>query len=104
MEIRGIGLIDVRAMYGASAIRTRKVIDIVVELEDWDPNKEYDRLGDERETQEILQMPLTKYTIPVKPGRNLAAILEVAARSYRLSTMGINALDELRNRLKSRSL
>lgn len=104
MEIRGIGLIDVRAMYGASAIRTRKVIDIVVELEDWDPNKEYDRLGDERETQEILQMPLTKYTIPVKPGRNLAAILEVAARSFRLSTMGINALDELRNRLKSRSL
>ncbi len=104
MEIRGIGLIDVRAMYGASAIRTRKVIDIVVQLEDWDPDKEYDRLGDERETVEILQMPLKKYTVPVKPGRNLAAILEVAARSFRLETMGINALDELRNRMKNRSL
>lgn len=104
MEIRGIGLIDVRAMYGASAIRTRKVIDIVVQLEDWNPDKEYDRLGDEKEAQEILQMNLTKYTVPVKPGRNLASILEVAARSFRLNTMGINALDELRNRLKSRSL
>lgn len=104
MEIRGIGIIDVRAMYGASAIRTRKVIDIVVQLEDWDPDKEYDRLGDEKQSQEILQMKLTKYIVPVKPGRNLASILEVAARSFRLNTMGINALDELRNRLKSRSL
>jgi HPr kinase/phosphorylase len=101
MEVRGIGIIDVRAMYGASAIRQNKVVDLVVKLENWDEKKQYDRLGDEERTYTMLETDLPLYVIPVKPGRNLAVILEVVARNHRLKTMGYNALDELNNRVAS---
>ncbi len=102
MEIRGIGIIDVRAMYGAGAIRQSKVVDLVVKLEKWDENKQYDRLGDEQNYYTLLETDLPMYCVPVKPGRNLSVILEVVARNHRLKSMGISALDELNNRLTAK--
>ncbi|MDR3318127.1 MAG: HPr(Ser) kinase/phosphatase [Clostridiales bacterium] len=99
MEVRGIGIIDVHKMYGVGAVKLTKVIDIVVELENWNDSKEYDRLGLAKETIEILGHRLPKMTIPVRPGRNLAVILEVAARNQRLKSMGVSALDELNSRM-----
>lgn len=99
MEVRGIGIIDIRSMYGAGAIRQTKVVDLVVKLEKWDESKQYDRLGDEQNYYTLLETELPMYCVPVKPGRNLSVILEVVARNHRLKTMGISALDELNNRL-----
>ncbi len=100
MEVRGIGIIDVRSMYGVGAIKNSKMIDLVVELEDWDDNKEYDRLGLSQHYEEILDLRLPKMIIPVRPGRNLAVIMEVAARNHRLKSMGFSALEELDRRMK----
>ncbi len=99
MELRGIGLIDIRAMYGAGSIRETKVVDLVVKLEQWDENKQYDRLGNEENYYKILETELPMYVVPVKPGRNLAVIFEAIARNHRLKSMGINALDELMSRM-----
>jgi len=99
MEVRGIGIIDVYKMYGAGAVKLAKVLDLVVELENWNDGKEYDRLGIGEDYIEILGHKLPKLTIPVRPGRNNAVILEVAARNHRLKTMGVSALDELNKRL-----
>lgn len=99
MEIRGVGIIDIRAMYGAGAIRESKMVDLVVRLEKWNENKQYDRLGDEENFHTILETDLPLYILPVKPGRNLAVILEVVARNHRLKSMGYNPLDELSSRL-----
>lgn len=101
MELRGVGIIDVRQMYGAGAIKLTKAIDLVIRLETWDEEKEYDRLGNFKEAHNILGVELPMHTIPVKPGRNLAVILEAAARNYRLKSMGINTLDELDRRMKN---
>lgn len=98
MEVRGIGIIDVRNMYGVGAVKITKVIDMVIELERWDDTKEYDRLG-LTQNIEILGYSLPKILVPVRPGRNLAVILEVAARDHRLKSMGFSALDELNSRL-----
>lgn len=102
MEVRGIGIIDVRQLYGAGAVKLTKVIDIVVKLETWDEEKEYNRLGDLKETYSILDTELPLYTVPVKPGRNLAVILEVAARNHRLKDMGYDTLAELDSRLRAK--
>ncbi len=98
IEVRGIGIIDVRNMYGVGAAKITKVIDMVIELERWDDNKDYDRLG-LTQNLEILGYSLPKILVPVRPGRNLAVILEVAARDHRLKSMGFSALDELNTRL-----
>ena len=98
MEIRGIGIIDVRSMYGVGSVLMEKQIDLVVELEKWDDNKLYDRLGDKRMYEEVLGIQLPKITIPVKPGRNLSIILEVAARNARLKELGYDAAKEIINR------
>ncbi len=103
MEVRGIGIIDIRAMYGAGAVKLTKMIDMVIKLEEWDPEKEYDRFGNVKEVHNIFDVELPMHTIPVKPGRNLAVILEVAARNYRLKSMGYDTLAELDNRIKNRS-
>lgn len=102
MEVRGIGIIDVRQLYGAGAVKLTKVIDIVVKLETWDEEKEYNRLGDLKETYSILDTELPLHTVPVKPGRNLAVILEVAARNHRLKDMGYDTLAELDSRLRAK--
>lgn len=100
MEVRGIGIVDVRQLYGAGAVKLTKVIDMVVKLETWDEEKEYDRLGNVKETYTILGMDMPMYTVPVKSGRNLAVILEVAARNHRLKDMGYDTLKELDERIK----
>ena len=99
MEIRGIGIIDIKSMYGVGSVINNKPLDIVIYLEFWDNSKEYDRLGLTEEFIEILDVKLPKIVIPVRPGRNLAIIVEVAARNWRLKRMGYNAAVELDNRL-----
>ncbi len=95
MEIRGIGLIDIRAMYGISAVATSKTIDLVIELEDWDEQKPYDRIGLQEETVDILGVSVPHQLMPIRPGRNLAIIVEVAARNLSLKRSGYNAVKEL---------
>jgi len=99
MEVRGIGIVDVRSMYGVGAIKLTKVLDLVVEMEQWDNAKAYDRLGLTNETVEILGVKIPKIVLPVKPGRNLAALLEVAARNHRLKSLGYNSAAELDKRV-----
>lgn len=95
MELRGIGVINVRHIYGVGAIKPKSAIDLVVKLEPWDDNKAYDRLGLNSETEEILGVTVPAVTIPVRPGRNLAVILELAAMNNRQKKMGFNAAETL---------
>ncbi|MFJ8066053.1 HPr(Ser) kinase/phosphatase [Psychrobacillus sp. NPDC096426] len=99
LEIRGLGIIDIMTLFGASAIRNYKRITLVIELEIWDEKKTYDRLGLEEEKMEIINTAITKLTVPVRPGRNLAVIIEVAAMNHRLKRMGINAAEDFAKRL-----
>jgi HPr kinase/phosphorylase len=94
MEIRGIGVINITNLFGVRAIRDRKEIQLVVELEEWDSSKNYDRLGMEDHTIEILGVNVPKLTIPVKPGRNIPIIIETAAMNERLKSMGYHAAKE----------
>lgn len=91
MEIRGIGILDVRRLYGTGSVKTDSSIDMVIQLEIWDENKEYDRLGLEEEYEEILGIKVPKLTVPVKPGRNIAMIIEVAIRNLRQKNFGYNS-------------
>lgn len=100
MEVRGIGIIDVKAMYGAGAVQLVKSIDMIVRLEEWNDKATYNRLGTPDEKYDILGVKKPLYVIPVKPGRNLAIILEAAARTHRLNDLGFSAMDELNERLR----
>jgi len=100
LEVRGIGIVDISNMYGAGSVRMDNSIDLIVELEEWDNKKAYDRLGEDNKTHCILGVEVSKLLIPVKPGRNLAAILEVAARNFRLKSMGYDTLKELNSRME----
>ena len=104
MEIRGIGIIDIRAMYGVGAITLSKSIDIVIHLEKWDQEKEYDRLGLTEEHIAILNVNVPYQVMPVRPGRNLAIIIEVAARNLSLKRLGYSAASELDRRLSDMML
>lgn len=95
MELRGIGIINVKNMYGSGSILNEKGIELVIELEDWRRDKVYDRVGDQADTEEIMGVKIPKLTIPVSPGRNLAILTEVAARNQRLKNMGYDAAQEL---------
>ena len=95
MEIRGIGLIDVRAMYGIGAVAVSKSIDLIIELETWDERKPYDRIGIQDDRIEIMGVSVPYQTMPIKPGRNLAIIVEVAARNLSLKRTGYNTAREL---------
>ena len=99
MEIRGIGLIDIQAMFGVSAVTHSKTIDLVLELEAWNDGKFYDRIGIQEETVEILDVPVVHQMMPVRPGRNLAIIIEVAARNLSLKRQGYNAALNLSQRV-----
>lgn len=99
MEIRGIGIIDIRAMYGIGAVKLCTSIDLVIHMEKWDSAKEYDRLGLTDESIDILDVQVPYQVMPVKPGRNVAIIIEVAARNLSLKRMGYNAAHELDRRL-----
>lgn len=94
MEIRGVGIIDVRTLYGIGAVKETVVIDMCIHLEHWVEGNKYDRLGIDTEYMNILGVDVTKVTIPVSPGRNLAIIIETAARNNREKVMGINSAKE----------
>jgi HPr kinase/phosphorylase len=101
MEIRGMGIINITHLFGVRAIRDRKQIQLVVLLEEWDSAKNYDRLGNEEQYMEFLGVNIPKLEIPVKPGRNVPIIIEVAAMNERLKKMGYNSSREFnRNILK----
>ena len=99
LELRGIGIINARRLFGIGAVKMTEKLDLVVELEQWNPEKIYDRMGVDTEYVSLLGVKVPLLNIPVKPGRNLAVILEVAAMNNRQKKMGYNAAQELLNRL-----
>lgn len=99
IELRGIGIIDIKTLFGVGSVKKRHSIDLVIKLEDWDPKKEYDRLGLEEEYTEILGNKVICHTIPIRPGRNLSIIVESAAINHRQRAMGYNAAQELNDRV-----
>ena len=99
IEIRGVGIIDVKNLYGVGAVKMTENINLVVHMELWDTNKQYDRLGINDEYTEILGLKIPSLTIPVRPGRNLAIIIEVAAMNHRQKKMGYNAAKVLNERV-----
>jgi len=104
LEIRGLGIINVMTLFGAGSILMEKRIKLNINLETWHKEKIYYRVGLNEETLKILDSKITKKTIPVRPGRNLAVIIEVAAMNYRLNNMGINTAEEFNNRLNAEIL
>lgn len=99
LEIRGLGIINVMTLFGAGAVRNHKRISLAIHLELWDQKKNYDRLGLDEEKMKIIDTEITKITLPVRPGRNLAVIIEVAAMNFRLKRMGVNAAQQFSERL-----
>ncbi len=99
MEVRGIGIINVAATFGVGAIRREKRVDVLVELKNWDDAKEVDRLGLDQVYEELLGIPVPRMTIPVRPGRDLARLIEVAAFQTKLKISGYNAAEEFTKRL-----
>lgn len=100
IELRGIGIVDIKALYGVSSVKDTQSIDLVIRLEDWDKDKDYDRLGLEEEHTEYLGNKVVCHNIPIRPGRNLAVICESAAVNYRQKKMGYNAAQELYKRVQ----
>ena len=100
IELRGIGIVDVKSMFGVQSVRETQNIDLVITLEDWSREKEYDRLGLEEEYTEFLGNKVVCHSIPIRPGRNLAIIVESAAVNYRQKQMGYNAAQELYKRVQ----
>lgn len=101
LEIRGLGILNIMTLFGAGAVKNYKRISYVVQLELWDDKKQYERLGIEEETMKIMDVTLPKATIPVRPGRNLAVIIEVAAMNFRLKRMGVNAAEDFSQQLST---
>ncbi len=102
MEIRGLGIINIKDLYGVSSIREKKIVDMVLELVEWDPAHEYDRLGIDDLVYTILGVDLPHLRIPVSPGRNLTSIIEVAARNFLLKGMGFHSAREFHEKLLAR--
>ena len=99
IELRGIGIVDVRRLFGIGSVKTTERIDIVVNLENWVEGKMYDRMGMDEEKTDILGIEIPSITIPVRPGRNLAIILEIAAMNNRQKKMGYNTAEEFNKKL-----
>lgn len=99
MEIRGLGIINIEDLFGVAAIRDRKLINVVIELEEWDAKEEYDRLGLEEQTHNILDVKVPFIRIPVRPGRNVTPIIEVAARNFLLKQRGHFSAQEFDDKL-----
>lgn len=100
IELRGIGIVDIKALFGASSVKDTQSIDLVIRLEEWDKDKEYDRLGLEETYTEYLGNKVVCHNIPIRPGRNLAVICESAAVNHRQKKMGYNAAQELYARVQ----
>ena len=101
IELRGIGIVDVKMLFGVSSVRETQSIDLVIKLEEWDKDKDYDRIGLEEEYTEYLGNKVVCHNIPIRPGRNLAIICESAAVNYRQKKMGYNAAKELYSRFQN---
>lgn len=99
IELRGIGIIDVKTLFGVESVKNIQSIDLVIKLEEWNKNQEYDRLGLEEQYTEFLGNKVVCHSIPIRPGRNLAIICESAAVNYRQKKMGYNAAQELYDRV-----
>ncbi len=104
IELRGIGIVDVRRLFGMGAVKATERIDMVINLEHWDPEKTYDRFGLDEEFINILGIQIPAITIPVHPGRNMAVVLEVAAMNHRQKKMGYNTAEEFNKRLMEQDL
>lgn len=102
MEIRGIGILDIKSLYGVGAVKPSKTIDLIATLEKWDDSRQYDRLGMDEEYVEVLGVKIAHMVIPIRPGRNISVILEIAARNQRQKYMGYNAALALNERLLSK--
>jgi HPr kinase/phosphorylase len=100
IEIRGIGIVNVREIFGIRSVRNRKRIEMVILLEEWDSSTEYDRLGLDEKKYTILDIDVPYITVPVRPGRNIPIIIETAALNQRLKKVGINSARELDERIK----
>ncbi len=101
IEIRGVGIVDVKTLYGVSSVKDTQTIDLVIKLADWNKDTEYDRLGLEEEYTEYLGKKVVCHNIPIRPGRNLAVICESAAVNHRQKKMGYNAAQELYQRVQN---
>lgn len=101
LEIRGLGIIDVMSLFGAGSVINSKKVSLVINLEAWDQKTQYDRIGTVEETMKIMDVSIPTATIPIRPGRNLAVIIEVAAMNFRLKRMGVNAAEDFTDRLAS---
>ncbi len=101
MEVRGLGILSIKDLFGIASVRDAKKIDLVIELSDWNPTEEYDRLGIDDLRFAILDVALPLLKIPVRPGRNIAAIIEVAARNQLLKQQGIHSAREFQDRLSA---
>lgn len=101
IELRGIGIVDVKNLFGVLSVRETQNIDLVITLEDWDRDKEYDRLGLEEQYTEFLGKKVVCHQLPIRPGRNLAIIVETAAINHRQKSMGYNAAQELYRRVQA---
>jgi HPr kinase/phosphorylase len=99
MEVRGLGIINIKDLFGVAAIRERKKIEIVLELVEWDPGVEYDRLGVEEKKFRVLDVEIPMMVVPVRPGRNMTTIVEVAARNHLLKQQGHHSAREFQERL-----
>jgi HPr kinase/phosphorylase len=99
MEIRGVGIIDVRNLFGVGAVRDEQKIELIMHLEEWEKGKDYERLGIEEQYDEILGVRVPRIILPVKPGRNLSVIIEVAAMTQRMKARGYNPAKELNKKI-----
>lgn len=102
IEVRGMGIIDVPAIYGLSSILEEKTINLIIYLEQWRPEQNYDRLGIDKEYEEILDTPVRKLTVPIRPGRNIAVIIEAAAANYRYNLVSkVSPVDTINCRMEN---
>jgi HPr kinase/phosphorylase len=99
MEIRGLGIINIKDLFGVAAVRDQKKIELVIELVEWDPHQEYDRLGVEEQKFHVVDVEIPLSVVPVRPGRNMTTIIEVAARNYLLKLQGHHSAKEFAERL-----
>jgi HPr kinase/phosphorylase len=102
MEIRGVGLIDIHALFGVRSVRQQKRIEVVVQLEDWDTNREYDRTGLDGQETDLLDVKVPLVTVPLNPGKNLTVICEVVAMNHLLRYTGVDSARAFNDRLITR--
>ncbi|MFZ2955631.1 MAG: HPr(Ser) kinase/phosphatase [Candidatus Ozemobacteraceae bacterium] len=104
MEIRGLGIIDIRSLFGIAATADEKPVELVIQLEKWDDRKEYDRLGIQQRTMKILKVEIPSTTIPVREGRNLAVVIETGAMNFYLRRMGVMSAENFAKKLQSKMI